>query len=106
MRAPLGVLLTMLLPPCRLRSMCMPFLSIERIFPSGRMLALAPSFVVITLPGGSPGFLEPPISVRLLFGSLAGVFVSGPSGGLAGSGWVGLVIFGFWGGAGVAGVWW
>src|ERR1700734_608805 len=35
--------------PC---SMCMPFLSIDRILPLGRMLALPPPFSATVLPGG------------------------------------------------------
>src|SRR5580692_1865127 len=48
--------------------MCMPFLSIDRILPLGRMLALPPPFSATVLPGGVrlalwvtvPGFPEVP----------------------------------------------
>ena len=51
--------------PC---SMCMPFLSIDRILPLGRMLALPPPFSATVFPGGVrlalwltvPGFPEVP----------------------------------------------
>src|SRR5580700_506319 len=51
MRAPLCSLTTVR-PPCMPCSMCMPFRSMERIWPFGRMLALPPPLRATVRPGG------------------------------------------------------